>query len=127
MTEEMMVNKKKNSRAKANRLVSKYLTEMATIQDATIEESNGEVRLCARAEKLAHVIWKNTLGFTELDVKSGLDIIHAPSLSWLRVLLERMEGKVQDVSATKTTKSLADRVKATTKSKLNKMAEDSVE
>ncbi len=123
----MADKKKKNSRAKANRLVSKYLTEMATVKDATIEEDNGEMRLCVRAEKLAHIIWKNTLGYTELDVKSGLDIIHAPSLPFLRILLERMEGKVQDVSATKSKKSLADRVKDTTKSKLNKMAEESAE
>ncbi len=123
----MKDKKKKNSRAKANRLVSKYLTEMATMEDATIKEDNGETRLCARAEKLAHIIWKNTLGYIELDVKAGLDIIHAPSLPYLRILLERMEGKVQDVSATRSKKSIADRVKDTTKSKLNKMAEDSID
>ncbi len=118
-----MADKKKRSRVKASRLVSKYITEMADIKDAAIEESDGSVRMAVRAEKLAHIIWKNALGYTELDVKSGLDIIHGPSLSYMKMLLERMEGKVQDVSATKSKKSIADRVKATTKSKLNAIAE----
>lgn len=123
----MAAKKKRNSRAKANRLVSKYLTEMATVKDATIEGTDGNVRICTRAEKLAHIIWKNSIGYTELDVKSGLDVIQSPSLAYLRILLERMEGKVQDVSATKSKKSIADRIKDTTKSKINDIAEKSVE
>ena len=120
----MAEKRKRNSRAKANRLVSKYLTEMASKADAVITDG-GEDRLCTRAEKLAHIIWKNTLGYTELDVKSGVDIVYPPSLSYLKILLDRMEGRVTDVSATKAPKSIADRVKETTKSKLNDMAEES--
>lgn len=115
---------KKNTRAKANRLVSKYLTDMAKLEDACID-SGGEARMCSRAEKLAEIIWKNTLGFEELDMKTGKEMIHPPSLSWLKVLLERMEGKVQDVSATKSKKSIADRIQETTKKKLNEIAENS--
>ncbi len=122
----MAASKKKNSRAKANRLVSKYITEMATVKDACIDDGE-EARMCTRAEKLAEIIWKNALGYTEKNLKSDTEIIYGPSISYMKMLLERMEGKVQDVSATKSKKSLADRVKDTTKSKLNKMAEDSVE
>lgn len=121
----MAEKKKKNSRAKANRLVSKYLTEMATEADATIKEANGDMRMCTRAEKLAHIIWKNALGYIELDVKTGLDIIHAPSRPYLRILLERMEGKVQDVSATRSKKTIAERISEKTKSKINDIAEKS--
>ena len=122
----MADKKKKNSRAKANRLVSKYLTEMAKVEDAFIKDGDDQ-RMCTRAEKLASIIWKHTLGFTEEDPKTRVTIIHVPSLPYLRILLERMEGKVQDVSATRSKKSLADRVKATTKSRLNDMAEKSTE
>lgn len=122
----MASKKKKRTQAKASRLVSKYITEMASIEDASMEDGDGGVRLAARAEKLAHIIWKNALGYTELDVKNNLDIVHAPSLSYMKMLLERLEGKVQDVSAVKSKKSIADRVKDTTRSRLNKMAEDSV-
>ena len=122
----MVDKKKKNSRAKANRLVSKYLTEMATVKDACIDDGE-EARMCTRAEKLAQIIWQNALGYVEENPKTEVTVIHVPSLPYLRILLERMEGKVQDVSATKSKKSIADRVKDTTKSKLNKMAEDSVE
>lgn len=121
----MMAEKKKkrNSRAKANRLVSKYLTEMATKEDACIDDGE-ETRMCTRAEKLAHIIWENTLGYTEpVCPKTGVAITHAPSLAFLRILLERMEGKVQDVSATKSKKSIADRIQETTRSKINKIAE----
>lgn len=118
-----MAATKKNSRAKANRLVSKYLTEMASKEDACIDDGE-DVRMCTRAEKLAHIIWQNSLGYTEENPKTDVAIIHVPSLAYLRILLERMEGKVQDVSATKSKKSIADRVKDATKSKLNKMAEE---
>lgn len=121
-----MSDKKKKNRAKASRLVSKYLSEMATKEDASLKIDDSEDRMCTRAEALAQIIWDHTLGFEEIG-DSGLIIKHAPNLSYMKVLLERMEGKVQDVSATKSKKSLADRVKATTKSKLNKMAEGSVE
>ncbi len=116
-----MAEKKKNSRAKANRLVSKYLTEMATVKDACIDDGE-EARMCTRAEKLAELIWRNTLGFTEEDPKTGVTIIHVPSLPYLRILLERMEGKVQDVSATKAPKSIADRISEKTKSRINDIA-----
>ncbi len=117
-----MAEKKKRSRAKANRLVSKYLTEMATAQDATIDDGE-EARMCTRAEKLAQIIWQNALGYTEEDPKTEVTIIHVPSLAYLRILLERMEGKVQDVSATESKKSIADRIKETTKKKINDIAE----
>ncbi len=114
---------KKNSRAKANRLVSKYLTDMAKLEDACID-SGGEARLCARAEKLAEIIWKHALGFEEFDIKTEKEVVHPPSISYMRMLLERMEGKVQDVSATESKKSIADRISETTKKGLNKMAEE---
>ena len=119
-----MAKKKVNKRAKANRLVSKYLTDMAKLEDACID-SGGEVRMCARAEKLAEIIWKNALGFKELDIKTDKEVIHPPSISYMRMLLERMEGKVQDVSATDSKKSIADRVQETTKKKINEIAENS--
>ncbi len=119
-----MAAKKKNSRAKANRLVSKYLSDMAKLEDACID-SGGEVRMCARAEKLAEIIWKNALGFEELDIKTDTEVVHPPSLSYMKILLERLEGKVQDVSATKSKKSMADRVAETTKKKINEIAKES--
>ena len=115
---------KKNSRAKANRLVSKYLSDMAKLEDACIDDGE-ETRMCVRAEKLAEIIWRNALGFKEEDVKTGAEIEHPPSLSYMKILLERLEGKVQDVSATKSGKSMADRVKETTKQKINDIAKES--
>jgi len=122
----MAEKKKKNSRAKASKLISKYLTEMAEIQDAFLKDSNGEDRMCTRAEALGNIIWKNALGYEEIR-EGGVTVVHGPSLSYMKILLERIEGRVTDVSATKSKKSIADRVKDTTKSKLNKMAEGSVD
>ncbi len=120
----MAAKKKANSRAKANRLVSKYLSDMSKIEDACIDDGE-EARMCMRAEKLADIIWKNALGYKELDVEANVETIHPPSLSYMKILLERMEGKVQDVSATKSKKNMADRVAATTKAKINDIAEES--
>ena len=98
---KMAEKKKRNSRARANRLVSKYLTEMAGMKDACIDDGE-EARMCTRAEKLSAIIWENALGYTEpVDPKTGVAIRHAPSLSYLKILLDRMEGKIQDVSATR--------------------------
>lgn len=122
----MMAEKKKkrNSRAKANRLISKYLTEMATKEDAFLKVDDSEDRICTRAEALAQIIWDHTLGFEE-TLDSGVMVKHAPNLSYMKVLLERMEGKVQDVSATKSKKSIADRIQEQTKTKINDIAEKS--
>lgn len=116
--------KKKNTRMTANRLVSKYLTDMAKVEDACIDDGE-EARMCTRAEELAETIWRNALGYTEIDAKTGTKVTHPPSLSYMKILLERLEGKVQDVSAPKTKKSLADRVAETTKNKINDIAEKS--
>lgn len=120
----MAEKKKKNSRTKANRLVSKYLTEMAKIEDAFIGDGEDD-RMCTRAEALAQIIWTYAMGFKEVNIKTGAEITHGPNLSYMKILLERMEGKIQDVSATRSKKSIADRVKATTKSRLNDIAEKS--
>ena len=117
----MAEKKKRNSRATANRLISKYITEMAKKEDAFLNDGDDQ-RMCTRAEALADTIWKHALGFEE-TLDSGVKIEHGPSLSWLKVVLERMEGKIQDVSATRSKKSIADRIRATTKTKINDIAE----
>ncbi len=120
----MVGKSKKGSRAKANRLVSKYLSDMAKLEDVCIDNGE-EARMCARAEKLAEIIWQNALGFKEVDTKANVEIIHPPSLSYMKILLERLEGKVQDVSAPKSKKSMADRISEVNKSKINKIAKNS--
>ena len=115
---------KKNSRAKASRLVSKYLTDMASKEDACIDDGD-DARMCTRAEKLAEIIWKNTLRFKVEDVKTGTEVEHLPNLSYMKILLERIEGKVQDVAADKTSKTVADRISETTKTKINDIADKS--
>ncbi len=122
----IMADKKKRTRAKASKLISKYLEEIAKEEDVFIDDGDGG-RMGTKAEALSRLIWKYALGYTEEDPKTGVTIIHVPSLSHLKILLDRIEGRVTDVSVTKAGKSLADRVKDTTKSKLNKMAEDSTE
>lgn len=121
-----MADKKKKNRAKASKLISKYLEEIAKENDAFIDDGEGG-RMGTKAEALGRLIWKYALGYKEEDPKTGVVVIHPPSLSHLKILLDRIEGRVTDVSVAKAGKSLADRVKDTTKSKLNKMAEDSVE
>ncbi len=121
-----MADKKKKNRANASKLVSKYLEEIAKEEEAFIEDGDGG-RMGTKAEALGRLIWKYALGYTEEDPKTGVIVIHVPSLSHLKILLDRIEGRVTDVSATKAKKGIAERIQEQTKSKLNKMAEDSVE
>ncbi len=117
-----MAEKKKRTRAKASKLISKYLLEIAGEEDVFINDNAGG-RMATKAEALARLIWKYTLGYKELDVKTDVEIEYAPSLSHLKILLDRIEGRVADVSATKSKKSIADRVSEKTKSKINDIAE----
>ncbi|KKM67717.1 hypothetical protein LCGC14_1468320 [marine sediment metagenome] len=121
-----MADKKKKNRAKASKLISKYLEEIAKEEDAFIDDSDGG-RMGTKAEALSRLIWKYALGYTEEDPKAGVKIIHPPSLSHLKILLDRIEGRVTDVNVARAKKTIADRIKDTTKSRLNKIAEDSVE
>ncbi len=120
-----MADKKKRARAKASKLISKYLIEIAGENDAFIDDGD-DGRMGTKAEALSRLIWKYALGYEEDDVKSDRMIIHPPSLPHLKILLDRIEGRVTDVSATRSKKSIADRVKETTRSKLNDIAKKSV-
>jgi hypothetical protein len=122
MAKEKAKNKKKNRKIKANRLVSKYISDIAEEETELINV--GGDHMGTKAEALARIIWKNALGFKELDVKTNVEVERPPNLSYMKILLERMEGKIQDVSATRSKKSVADRVAETTKQSLNSMAEE---
>ena len=119
-----MADKKKRTRAKASKLISKYLTEIAKEEDVFIDGDDGG-RMATKAEALARLIWKYTLGYEETDVKTDVTIEHPPSLSHLKILLDRIEGRVADVGATKAKKGIADRISDMNKSKINKIADKS--
>ncbi|KKL17564.1 hypothetical protein LCGC14_2484310 [marine sediment metagenome] len=117
--------KKIKNKAKASKLVSKYLVEIAKEEDVFISAGE-DSRMGTKAEALGRLIWKCALGYTEEDPKTGAITTHAPSLSYMKILLDRIEGRVTDINISKSKKSIADRIQETTKKKLNKMAEDSV-
>ena len=117
-----MADKKKRARAKASKLISKYLVEIAGEEDVFINDDAGG-RMATKAEALARLIWKHTLGYKEIDVKKDIEVEYPPSLSHLKILLDRIEGRVADVSAVKSKKSIADRISQKTKSRINDMAE----
>lgn len=78
-----------------------------------------------RFEHLARLIWNLALGYTEKDVKSGKEIIHKPDKSFIRMIYDRMEGKVPNAQVSSDKKaSLADKISDQTKSRLNSLADD---
>jgi len=84
----------KTGKTKAGKILTRYLELIAEEKTETVKDPmTGEDRMATKAEALARLIFKRALGYTELDVKSGADIVHQPEQSKIGIIFDRIEGK----------------------------------
>ena len=78
-----------------------------------------------RAQKLAKILWKMALGYTETVDKK--EKVHRPSQCAIACILERLEGRVGSVDDGKDLgQSIVDRIHELTKNRLNELADAAV-
>ncbi len=83
----------KTGKTKAGKILTRYLEIIAEEKTEMIQGADGEDKLVTKAEALARIIWRRALGYTELDVKSNVDIVHQPEQSKIGLIFDRIEGK----------------------------------
>ncbi len=104
---------------RAGTLLSTHLRKIA--QEAT--ETTSEGGMITKAEALARLMFKLALGYSELDVKTNIETIHAPDRGMIGLVWDRIEGRaalITDNAAKKRT--LPKRVSDENKKRLNNMA-----
>ena len=80
-------------KSKAGKLLTRYLEIIAEEKTEMIKGADGEDKLATKAEALARLIWKRALGYTELNVKDNVDIVHQPEQSKIGMIFDRIEGR----------------------------------
>ncbi len=112
------------SKAKASRMLSRYIREIAAEATVPVSDAEGEngIRMETRAEALARQIWKMAEGYTE--IVDGKEKIYPPSKDMITVLLDRMEGRVPTIDAKdqKAKASVAERVSEQAKKRMSAKA-----
>lgn len=109
---------------KAGMMLSKYIKAIADeVTEMVKDPQTGEDRMATKAEALARLIWTGALGFTEIDIKTGKEIIRKPDKTFIGIVLDRVEGRVVPVADKDKDKkaSLADRVGDQAKRRLNSL------
>jgi hypothetical protein len=85
---------------RAGKMLSKFLTEIATEETEVIQDPNCGDRMASKAEALARNIWRDALGYTETTVEDvdGKKVTHErkirPDRSCVQLIWDRLEGKV---------------------------------
>ena len=122
----------------AGRLLSKYIREIAneTHDDPVIKARGEEAVMLTKAEAIARHIFKLALGYEEeMDVldkagkKIGIkSVIHQPDKWAINVIWDRLEGRTgaADVKSDSSKASVADKVSAQGKKRLDQIAKGSL-
>jgi len=122
----------------AGRLLSKYIREIAneTHDDPVIKARGEEAVMLTKAEAIARHIFKLALGYEEeVDVldkagkKIGIkSVIHQPDKWAINVIWDRLEGRTgaADVKSDSSKASVADKVSAQGKKRLDQIAKGSL-
>lgn len=115
---------------RAGQLLSGYLRAIGTEVDQVVIEDTvpgcavGMPKLVSKAEALARHIWRKALRH-----KDDEGVTHEPDLNYVRIVLERIEGKAGTMETEKadTRETVPEKVSRLGVERLNRMAEETVE
>jgi len=117
------------SKQRAGRLLSEYIRAIGTEVDQVVQDevpegcAPGMPRMVSKAEALARHIWRKALPH-----KDDEGVKHEPDLNYVRIVLERAEGKPGTVEQEKTDtrETVPEKVSRLGVERLNRMAEETV-
>lgn len=110
---------------RAGRAFTEYLRGIGTEATELITDpETGKTKIVSKAEALARKVWEKALGL-QWDEDLGRYIQDDIKLVWVKLLLERTEGRPGTQSDTPADKapSIADRVSETNRDRINAIAE----
>ena len=98
--------------------LTRHLRVLAAQVDAVSDGGD----LISKSEKLAEIVWQRAIGFQEKTADGKL-IPHKPEQWAIMLLFDRLEGRVPVMIDDKTGQTLADKVTALGRSRLNALIE----
>jgi len=103
---------KRGAKTRAGQLLSQFLRSIAEEQTEFIKDDDGEDKMASKAEALARKMWKMALGYEEKQSKGNEEILveYKPDKSMMRLLFDRIEGRVPTVDEAKDPRTTADKV-----------------
>jgi len=119
----------KSTKQRAGVLLSSFLRDILE-EKTEVNDSVDNPQMISKAEKIARLIVKHAIGFTETRISDkdvAYDVIHPPDRTYIAMVWDRAEGRVAAVEPGKKEKrTVADKVGDQSKKRLNKIAGDSV-
>ena len=123
----MAKNKKVKSthgiKTRAGQLLSQYLRTIAEEETEFVKGEDGKDRMATKAEALARKIWASALGtpVTEITDDGKTITTHPrPDKALMRLLFDRIEGKIAMADDTKKKSTIADKVSEQGKKRISK-------
>jgi len=113
------------SKQRAGRLLSEYIRAIGTEVDQVVQDevpegcAPGMPRMVSKAEALARHIWRKALPH-----KDDEGVKHEPDLNYVRIVLERAEGKPGTVEQEKepSREAIPDRISRINAERLNRIS-----
>jgi hypothetical protein len=115
----------KGVKTKAGQLLSRFLRQISE-EVTELDQKDGEDVLVSKAEKLARIMFKEALGYKEIELgKNGgrKEIIHRPDKYMLALLFERIEGRAPLAQDDGNKRDVPDRVDDQAKSRISAAGE----
>jgi len=113
------------TKAQAGKILSQFLRMIAEEKTERVNDPEQGDRIASKAEALARIMWKFALGYSEIDPKTGADKTHKPDKSMIRLLYDRIEGRVPDSAHGKSdTRDVAAKVTELGKQRINAVGEN---
>ena len=114
------------SKQRAGRLLSEYIRAIGCEIDQVVQEdvpqgcAPGMPKLVSKAEALVRYIWRRALPWTD-----DAGVRHEPSLEYIRIVLERAEGRagVAEREKADTRETVPEKVSRLGVERLNRLAE----
>lgn len=96
-----------------------------------VNDSIDDPRMISKAEKIARLMVKHAIGFTESRINDkdvAYDIVHQPDRTYIAMVWDRAEGRVAAVEPGKKEKrTIADRVGEQSAKRINSISKGSTE
>jgi hypothetical protein len=125
-----MATDKKSSKQRAGVILSSLLRTIAE-EETEVGGTVDDPIMITKAEALVRLVFKHALGFKEDrvgDKGERFEVEHKPDKTYIAMVWDRLEGRVAAVEPGKKEKrTVADKVGAQNKDRLNKLAKGSIE
>jgi hypothetical protein len=112
---------KQGAKVRAGQLLSRFLRQAAE-EITELGSKDGEDVLISKAEKMAAIMWKEALGYEEVEIgKQGQRIVHVhkPDKTMIGLIYERMEGRAPLAQEGSGKQEIPDRVDEQARNRIN--------